>query len=167
MAVEFISWLIPAKVRDQTGIELETPGSAVRHISAVRHVPWPYLLTWDIKQQNKQTKSISLATCAHILLANYVCISLVNWAPILLTKYANAISWTTGPKSKFHRNGPHVALYLNWSEGSAWLNNMATRAKNRNILYTISLAISYVLHLYVLIFVQYQTISIAMTRTGS
>ena len=35
------------------------------------------------------------------------------------------------------------------------------------ILYTISLAISYVLHLYVLIFVQYRTISIAMTRTGS
>ena len=30
-----------------------------------------------------------------------------------------------------------------------------------------SLAISYVLHLYVLIFVQYRTISIAMTRTGS
>ena len=32
---------------------------------------------------------------------------------------------------------------------------------------TISLAIPYVSHLFVLIFVQYRTISIAMTRTGS
>ena len=35
------------------------------------------------------------------------------------------------------------------------------------ILCTISLAISYVSHIFVLIFVQYRTISIAMTRTGS
>ena len=35
------------------------------------------------------------------------------------------------------------------------------------ILCTISLAISYVLHLFVHIFVQYRTISIAITRTGS
>ena len=31
------------------------------------------------------------------------------------------------------RNGPHVALYLNWLKGLAWLNNMATWAKYRNI----------------------------------
>ena len=36
-----------------------------------------------------------------------------------------------------------------------------------SLLCEISLAISYVSHLYVLIFVQYQTISIAMTRPGS
>ena len=36
-----------------------------------------------------------------------------------------------------------------------------------NILCTINLAISYVSHLYVLIFVQCRTISNAMTRTGS
>ena len=36
-----------------------------------------------------------------------------------------------------------------------------------NTLYNISLAISYVSHLFVRIFVQYRTISIAMTRTGS
>ena len=35
------------------------------------------------------------------------------------------------------------------------------------ILCTISLAIPYVSHLFVLIFVQYRTVSIAMTRTGS
>ena len=36
-----------------------------------------------------------------------------------------------------------------------------------DILCTISLAILYVSHLYVLIFVHYRTISIAMTRAGS
>ena len=36
-----------------------------------------------------------------------------------------------------------------------------------SILCTISLAISYVSHLFVFIFVQYRTISIAMTRTDS
>ena len=36
-------------------------------------------------------------------------------------------------QNTFHRNGPHIALYQNWSEGSAWLNNMATTAKNRSI----------------------------------
>ena len=46
----------------------------------------------------------------------------------------NDISWTTGPNSKlFHRNVPHDALCQNGSEHYALLNNMATRAKNRNI----------------------------------
>ena len=35
-------------------------------------------------------------------------------------------------KKKIQRNGPHVALYQNWSEGPAWLSSRATRAKNRN-----------------------------------
>ena len=38
MAVEIISHSISAKVSDQARIELATPGSAVRHISTVRHV---------------------------------------------------------------------------------------------------------------------------------
>ena len=45
MAVKIISWLIPRKVWDQAEIELTTTGSAVRHISAARHVTnctaWP------------------------------------------------------------------------------------------------------------------------------
>ena len=41
------------------------------------------------------------------------------------------------------------------------------RRTNIIILCTIYLAISYICHLYVLTFVQYQTLSIAMTRTGS
>ena len=40
-------------------------------------------------------------------------------------------------------------------------------ALQRYIQCTISLAISYVSHLFVLVFVQYRTISIALTRTGS
>ena len=36
MAVEIISWSISEKVWDQAGIKLATPGSAVRHVSAVR-----------------------------------------------------------------------------------------------------------------------------------
>ena len=42
-----------------------------------------------------------------------------------------------------------------------------TMGKLINILCTISLAISYVSHLFELIFVQCRSISIAMTRTGS
>ena len=38
MNVEIISCSISAKVWDRSGIELATPGSAVRYISAVRHV---------------------------------------------------------------------------------------------------------------------------------
>ena len=38
MAVEIISWSISAKVWDRAGIKLATPGSAFRHVSAVRHV---------------------------------------------------------------------------------------------------------------------------------
>ena len=38
MTVEIISWSISTKVWDQTGIELATPGSAVRHASVARHV---------------------------------------------------------------------------------------------------------------------------------
>ena len=38
MTVEIISWSISTKVWDRTGIELETPESAVRHASVARHV---------------------------------------------------------------------------------------------------------------------------------
>ena len=38
MALEIISYSISTKVWDRAGIDLATPGSAVRHISAVRHV---------------------------------------------------------------------------------------------------------------------------------
>ena len=38
MAVEIISWSIFTKVWDWAEMELATPGSAVRHLSAVRHV---------------------------------------------------------------------------------------------------------------------------------
>ena len=38
MTVEIISWSISTKVWDRTGIELATPGSAIRHASVARHV---------------------------------------------------------------------------------------------------------------------------------
>ena len=38
MTVEIISWSISTEVWDLTGIELATPGSAVRHASVARHV---------------------------------------------------------------------------------------------------------------------------------
>ena len=38
MTLEIISWSISTKVWDRTGIELATPGSAVRHASVARHV---------------------------------------------------------------------------------------------------------------------------------
>ena len=38
MTVEIISWSISTKVWNRTGIELVTPGSAVRHASVARHV---------------------------------------------------------------------------------------------------------------------------------
>ena len=38
MTVEIISWSISTKVWDRAGIELATPGSAVRHASVARHV---------------------------------------------------------------------------------------------------------------------------------
>ena len=48
-----------------------------------------------------------------------------------------------------------------------WCKREHVESNALNILYTISLAISYIWHLYVLIFVQCRTISNAMTRTGS
>ena len=38
MTVEIISWSISMKVLDRAGIELATPGYAVRHASVARHV---------------------------------------------------------------------------------------------------------------------------------
>ena len=38
MTAEIISWSISTKVWDRAGIELATPGSAVRHASVARHV---------------------------------------------------------------------------------------------------------------------------------
>ena len=38
MTVEIISWSVSTKVWDRAGIELATPGSAVRHASVARHV---------------------------------------------------------------------------------------------------------------------------------
>ena len=38
MNLEIISWSIPTKVWDRAGIELPTPGSAVRLASVARHV---------------------------------------------------------------------------------------------------------------------------------
>ena len=38
MTVEIISWSISTKVWERTGIELATPGYAVRHASVARHV---------------------------------------------------------------------------------------------------------------------------------
>ena len=40
MTLEIISRSISTKVWDRAGIELVTPGSAVRHASVVRHVPF-------------------------------------------------------------------------------------------------------------------------------
>ena len=40
MAVEIISWSISTKVWDRAGIELATPGSAVRFASVARHVTY-------------------------------------------------------------------------------------------------------------------------------
>ena len=39
MTVEIISWSISTKVRYRVGIELATPGSAVRHASVARQLP--------------------------------------------------------------------------------------------------------------------------------
>ena len=39
MTVEIISWSISTKVWDRAGIELATPGSAVRLASVARYVP--------------------------------------------------------------------------------------------------------------------------------
>ena len=36
-------------------------------------------------------------------------------------------------QNNFEENIPHDVFYQNWSEALAQLNNMATRAKNRNI----------------------------------
>ena len=56
MAVEIISWSISTKVKDQAGMELVTPGSAVRHVTNytkniqhdkgynIRGRPWNILL---------------------------------------------------------------------------------------------------------------------------
>ena len=38
MTLEIISRSIPMKVWDRAGIELETPGSAVKHASVGRHI---------------------------------------------------------------------------------------------------------------------------------
>ena len=38
MTIEIFSWSISTKVWDRAGIELTTPGSAVRHASVARHV---------------------------------------------------------------------------------------------------------------------------------
>ena len=38
MTVEIISWSNSTKVWDRAGIELATPGSAVRHAAVARHV---------------------------------------------------------------------------------------------------------------------------------
>ena len=40
MTVEIISWSISTKVWYRAGIELATPGSAVRHASVARHVTY-------------------------------------------------------------------------------------------------------------------------------
>ena len=47
MAVEIISWPISPKVWDRAGIDLATPGSAVRHLT-------PYL---TVHEKNKQARS--------------------------------------------------------------------------------------------------------------
>ena len=48
MTVEIISQSISTKVWDRAGIELATPGSAVRHTSVARHITdcdmWPSTL---------------------------------------------------------------------------------------------------------------------------
>ena len=45
MTVEIISWSISTKVWDRAGIELATPGSAVRLASVARHVTdWDQLV---------------------------------------------------------------------------------------------------------------------------
>ena len=56
MTVEIILWSISTKVWDRAGIELATPGSAVRHASVARHVtdcatrPGGCSLYWNPKQ---------------------------------------------------------------------------------------------------------------------
>ena len=56
MTVEIISWSISTKVWYRTGIELATPGSAVRHESVARHVTncatrpgWANIIFWHSK----------------------------------------------------------------------------------------------------------------------
>ena len=53
MTVEIISWSISTKVWDRVGIELATPGIAVRHASVARHVTdcatRPGLVTIDVQ----------------------------------------------------------------------------------------------------------------------
>ena len=44
MTVEIISWSISTKVWNRAGIELATPGTAVRHASVVRHATLPNAL---------------------------------------------------------------------------------------------------------------------------
>ena len=47
MVVEIISRSIFTKIWDSAGVERATPGSAVRHVSTVRHVTsvkWPNIL---------------------------------------------------------------------------------------------------------------------------
>ena len=58
MTVEIISWSISAKVWYRAGIELATPGSAVRHASVARHVT----------DQNKQTKTSQSIVCTGAIL---------------------------------------------------------------------------------------------------
>ena len=59
MTVEIISLSISTKVWDQAGIELATPGSAVRHASVARHVTdcaTRALLGWNVEQCNSQVR---------------------------------------------------------------------------------------------------------------
>ena len=78
MAVEIISWSISTKVWDWTGIELATPGSAVRHASVARHVT--DCATWPGPRYSIFEKKRSIKRCT-----TRVLISLCFW-PVWYTK---------------------------------------------------------------------------------
>ena len=60
MTVEIISWSISTKVWYRAGIELATPGSAVRHASVARHVTeLPTALRGPVRKKEKKKKRIS------------------------------------------------------------------------------------------------------------
>ena len=60
MTVEIISWSISTKVWDRAGIELATPGIAVRHASVARHVT--DCATWPGSKKKAEVKIVKIAS---------------------------------------------------------------------------------------------------------
>ena len=64
MTVEIISWSISTKVWDRAGIELATPGIAVRHASVARHVT--DCATRTVGEHTIIRKHGSIQICLHL-----------------------------------------------------------------------------------------------------